>query len=199
MATAVKPIERAVPLYRLTVNQYETMIAAGVFPGGAHVELLGGLLVEKMTKDDPHDTIVVVLAELLRRVVPPGWFVREEKSLKLGRYWRPEPDLTVVRGRPMEYFHRTPQAADLALATEVVNTSYAKDRGVMWRRYAASRIPIYWIVNYPKRQIEVHGDPAGRGKSARYESCQIYGEDAEVPVMIDGREVGRIAVRDLLP
>jgi hypothetical protein len=41
--------------YRLTVRQFETMIDAGVFHNDDRVDLLGGFLVDKMVKNDPHD------------------------------------------------------------------------------------------------------------------------------------------------
>jgi hypothetical protein len=41
--------------YRLTVRQFETMIDAEVFHNDDRVELLGGILVDKMVKNDPHD------------------------------------------------------------------------------------------------------------------------------------------------
>src|SRR5258708_16857197 len=100
MATRAKPTATAaITPYRLTVGQFETMIAAGVFPDRARVELLGGVLVERMTKNNPHNFAVGELADALRRLLPPGFFVAEEKSVTLGRRSRPEPDAGVVRGR----------------------------------------------------------------------------------------------------
>ncbi len=199
MATVAPPVAPAIPLYRLTVDQFAKMIDAGVFADGARVELLGGLLVEKMTTNDPHDYAIGTLDDLTRPMLPAGWITREQQSLKLGRFWRPEPDFVIVRGFRKDYLSRTPRPADLALLVEVADSSYAKDRGPKWRGYAAARVAPYWIANFPKRRLEIYDAPAGRGNSARYESCQVFGQDAEVPVRIEGREVGRIAVRELLP
>ena len=88
---------------------------------------------------------------------------------------------------------------DIAIVAEVADSSYAKDRGKKWRKYAAAKLAIYWIVNLPARRIEVYTAPSGRGKSAGYRDVSIYGEDDEVPVVIEGRELGRIKVRDVLP
>src|SRR4051812_15916001 len=85
-------------LYRLDVQQFEKMIEAGVFPEGVHVELLGGLLVAKMTKNPPHDYAVGETADILRGIVGRNWKVSEEKSSALGRSWMPEPDIAVIRG-----------------------------------------------------------------------------------------------------
>ena len=40
---------------------------------------------------------------------------------------------------------------------------------------------------------------SGRGKKAAYRAVATFGKDVEVPVVIDGREVGRIGVKDILP
>ena len=89
--------------YRLTVRQFEKMIDAGVFRDEDHVELLGGLLVDKMVKHPPHNVAVGSLAALFRVLLGPGWFVNEEKSIQLGRWSRPEPDVAVIRGRLKDY------------------------------------------------------------------------------------------------
>jgi hypothetical protein len=61
-------------------------------------------------------------------------------------------------------------------------------------KYASCRILTYWIVNIPERRIEVHSSPSGRGKAAQYRDRKDYGPDARVPVIVEGREVGRIKV-----
>ena len=53
--------------YRLTVRQFEKMIDAGIFRDEDHVELLGGLLVDKMVKHPPHNVAVGNLAALSAR------------------------------------------------------------------------------------------------------------------------------------
>jgi Uma2 family endonuclease len=188
----------AVP-YRLTVHQFEKMIDAGIFRDEDHVELLGGLLVDKMIKNPPHNVAVASTAAFFRGLLGPGWFVSEEKSIQLGRWSRPEPDVAVIRGQLKDYSQRNPTAAEIGIIAEVADSSYPKDRGKKWREYAAARIPVYWIVNLHQRQIEVYSAPTGRGKTARYEASQTYGQDDEVPVILEGRELGRINVRDVLP
>ncbi len=198
MATQIVTSTPAIVPYRLTVRQVEKMLGAGVFPESANFELLGGLLVDKMTKEEPHNFAVDELAVGLRHLLPAGWYLREEKSVRMGRHWLPEPDIAVFRGCREDLRTRRPMPDHLALIAEVADTSYAKDRGPKWRRYAAVRIPSYWIVNLPKRQIEVYSEPAGRGQAAEYQGLTAYGVEAEIPVVLDGQPLGRIAVRDLL-
>ena len=185
--------------YRLTVRQFERMIDAGVFRDADHVELLGGLLVDKMVKKPPHNVAVGSLATELRGRLPAGWFVNEEKPIQLSRWSQPEPDVAVIRGRLKDYGEKGPTAVHVGLLAEVADSSYPKDRGAKWCKYAAAKIAVYWIVNLPQRQVEVYTSPSGRGKSAAYRNVKTYGADEQVPVVVDGRELGRIAVRDILP
>lgn len=47
--------------------------------------------------------------------------------------------------------------------------------------------------------LAVPTDPTGSGVRAKYRSCHIFGQDDEVPVILVGKEVGQIRVRELLP
>ncbi len=206
MATDIEPTTEVSPAteatwkpYRLNVRQFLAMIDAGIFPHDAHVELLGGILIEMMVKGNPHDYSLGAVAEELRRLTPEGWILREDKSLQLGPRSRPEPDVAVVRGPRQQYSKRTPHARETALVVEVASSTYAYDRGEKWRAYASARIPIYWIVNLEKNQIEVYSQPIGRGKNASYYEAATHGIDDVIPVTMSGQQVGRIAVKDVLP
>src|ERR1017187_8297616 len=109
--------------YRISVRQFEKMIDAGVFGEHDHVELLEGILVNRMTKNEPHNFTVGELAEALRAIVNPDWVVREEKSIVLGRFSRPEPDLAVARGPRERYRSVSPKMPDLGLLVEVADSS----------------------------------------------------------------------------
>jgi Uma2 family endonuclease len=82
---------------------------------------------------------------------------------------------------------------------EVSDTTYRKDSGIKLRRYAHVRVPHYWIVNLERRQVEVHREPQGRHGKAYYRFVEIHAEDDEVAVVIDGHDLGRIAVKEILP
>ncbi len=185
--------------YRLSVRQYLKMIAAGVFPPETHAELLGGILVQPMTKGDSHNYTLLAFPIVLRDIIPQEWLVAEEISLRLGPKSRPEPDVMVLQGPVPRYKGQPPTPQDVALVVEVAESSYRYDRGHKWKRYAAAQIPVYWIINIKKRQIEVYRDPAGIEVNAEYRTAEVYGEDGTVPVLIAGAEVGRVAVRDILP
>ena len=89
---------------------------------------------------------------------------------------------------------RLPAAGDILLIVEVSDTTYAKDRGRKYRRYAAHQLPIYWIVDLNRRRVEVFRSPAGKS----YGTVDVYQEGDLVPVVLDGQHLGSVAVADIL-
>jgi hypothetical protein len=53
-------------------------------------------------------------------------------------------------------------------------------------------------VNLIDRRIQVYSDPTGPADDPTYGQRQDFGPSDEVSVVLEGREVGRISVRDLL-
>jgi Uma2 family endonuclease len=200
MATETKKDEaRAVrKLYRLSVPQFLASIQIGVFPHGPRLELLAGLLVAQLSRTDPHDYVVGALGDELRRIVPGGWFVREEKAVTLGRYSRPVPDLAIVKAPRSLYARRAPTEQETALIVEVSESTYRLERGLKWRLYASAGVPCYWIINLHERQIEVYRNPEGKGRAASYRECTAFQPGDEVPVFINGQDVGRVPFREIL-
>ena len=186
------------PIFRLTVEQYHEMIRAGILGPDDHVELLEGWLVRKMTKNPPHVVSTALTADELRRIVPAGWHVANQDPVTT-RDSEPEPDVSVVRGKVRDYTKRHPGPEDLALAVEVADTSLERDRRLKARVYARAQIPIYWIVNINERVLEVYTQPTSLGRWPKYSSQDVLREGQSVTVVLDGRKVGKIAVRDLLP
>jgi len=131
-----------------------------------------------------------------------GWTIREEKPILIGRYWAPKPDIAVLRGSDAIYAARHPRPRDVALLVEVSDTTYHRDRGRKWRRYAAAGIPIYLIVRLkgPDTLIEVWTGPTGRGRVAHYTDVVRYSARAgeSVPIELDGSEHGQVAVVNLV-
>ncbi len=184
-------------IYQMTRRQYRKAIDAGVF-GDKRVELLGGIPFV-MSQNPPHALAALnVHLALLALAAQPKWVVAKDHDLSL-RSWQPLPDVVILRGPKSTYGIRLPQAADVALLVEVSDTTYAKDSGPKLRRYATFRIPVYWIVDLNRRIVEVRTGPFGKGKQAGYAHCDLYREGDLVPVELDGQEVGRVAVSDLLP
>jgi len=188
----VSPLAPADPgQYRLTVDEFER-IAEGL---DKPVELVDGYLMERTDMDPPHVLVTERLRRRLDRLVPEGWFARDEKPLRIPDFNERLPDVAVVRGDPEVYGTRHPGPEDIAILIEVSASTIRRDRGEKQTLYGSSGIPIYWIVNLKNRQVEVYTSPGPDG----YASRNDFREGHDVSVVIDGVEVGRIAVADILP
>ncbi len=187
-------------LYRLNVDQYHRIAEAGIIPSKAPVMLLEGLLVTKMTKNQPHLVATELVQGALTRAVPPGWFVSMGNPVTIrDDASEPEPDAKVVRGEPRDYNGRRVEPGDVALIVEVSDSSLADDQGIMKRIYARAGVPTYWIVNIPAGRLEVYTEPTGPDQNPDYRRREELGPDGVATLRLDGQEVARIAVRDLLP
>jgi Uma2 family endonuclease len=182
-------------LYRLTVQQFDRMILDGTIADADRVELIEGLLVTKMGRYRPHVQGGNKGFWSLARILGPGWHVRKEDPVVVSEWSKPEPDLVVVRGRVADYDNRDVTAADVALVVEIADSSLSADQNDMARAYAGGGIPVYWIVNLVDRQVEVYTGPGPAG----YAVTNVFGLDQDFPIVIDGVEVGRIAVAELMP
>jgi Uma2 family endonuclease len=185
-------------IWRLSVDQYHQMIRAGILTDEDPVELLEGWLVVKMPKNSPHRAATRLTSQALERLVPAGWYVGSQDPVTFLDS-EPEPDLVVVRGDRRQYADHHPSPQDLALIGEVADTTLQRDRTSKKRLYAEAGIPIYWIVNLSEKQFEICSEPSGPADQPDYRRRQDYGAADTVPVVVDGREIGRVAVADLLP
>ncbi len=186
-------------LYRLSVDQYRQLIGLGFFEEpGQKAELLEGVLVRKMTKYPPHVLVTKQAFDLLTASIPAGWHVAKEDPIETLDSV-PEPDLAVIRGTAKDYGNRWPGPADLALVVEVSDASLRLDQKTKRFLYAKASIPFYWIINLKGRKVEVHSDPTGPADRPDYRQRTEYGIEDAVPLVIEGREVARIVVRELLP
>jgi len=152
--------------YHFDVRQFRRMAAAGIF-NDQKVELVAGKIYP-MTDLPPHTFAVGRFHEALRALLRrEEWTIREEKPVLIGRYWAPKPDIAVLRGSDAIYAARHPRPRDVALLTEVADTTYHRDRGRKWRRYASAGIPTYMIVRLkgphtPSRFGQVPSAEAGQ-------------------------------------
>jgi Uma2 family endonuclease len=183
-------------LARLTVDQYEVMVDSGVFTKRDRFTLINGLLVANVPKSPRHTFIAKNLGRRLKRLIPSGWDFRIEDAVRLPDS-EPEPDLSMARGDIEDYAERHPEPADLAMVVEVVASSVSEDRQ-MAHVYGPAGIPVYWIVNLNARQVEVYTLLNRRG-ARRYGKPRVFKVGQSVPVLIEGVEVGRISVADILP
>ncbi|HEX8325692.1 MAG TPA: Uma2 family endonuclease [Tepidisphaeraceae bacterium] len=186
------------PIFKLSVEAYHELVRLGQLTSDDKVELIEGVLVHRMSKNPPHEFCKNQLVVILSRLLPPGWFCRTEAPLTLGD-GEPEPDVSVVRGNNRDFLQRHPHAADVGLVIEVSDTTHRRDRGSKRRAYARGGVGVYWIVDLTTRQVEVHTDPNPAAEPPTYAEPRHYGAGESIPVMLDGKRIGEVAVSDVLP
>jgi hypothetical protein len=100
-ATRIAAVPEA-PIYRLSPEQYLAMGDAGILAEDEKVELLEGVIVEKMTRNPPHMVACSLLLRHLTRVLPGGWFLAMQGPVTTADSL-PEPDAAVIRGGERDY------------------------------------------------------------------------------------------------
>ena len=189
--------ERDVATRRLRRSEYDRLIDLGMFVG-EHIELLDGLLVVAEPQNSPHMATVMHVAQVLNAAFGPGWHARIQGPLALDDASEPEPDIAMVRGRPLDYAGAHPATAPLVV--EVANSSLRLDRRIKGGLYARARVPEYWIVNLVDGVLEVHRDPQpapDHDFGAVYRSVERYDRSATVTPL--AAPAASISVGRLLP
>lgn len=186
------------PVWRLSIEQYHRMIQTGILTDDDPVELLEGCLITKMPKNPPHRLVTKLTRETITRLLPEGWYVDSQEPITTDDS-EPEPDIVVVRGDPRQYCDRHPQPHEIAVVIEVSDTTLQRDRNLKKRLYARAGIPVYWIINLPENQIEIYTQPSGQTEFPDYQQRQDYLLTDEVPIVIEGYEVGQFTVSEVLP
>jgi Uma2 family endonuclease len=155
---------------KLTIGQYDRMIAAGIFDRRQHVELIHGELRDMTPIGPEHEIAVDKLNEWSMESLPQKkvW-VRVQNSIGIIELdSAPEPDIAWVARR--DYRTGRPRSSDVLLIIEVSATSLAFDRGEKCELYASVGIQEYWIVNLVEHCIEVHREPS----HGKYQSVVAY-------------------------
>lgn len=140
-------------------QEYDRMIAAGVFHPEVRLELIDGEIINMTPQGSLHATAVQLAEDLLKAAFSTEFSIRVQMPLALDDSSEPEPDLAVVTGSPRDYRDAHPSSA--VLIVEVADTTLSFDRQQKKRLYAHTSIQEYWIINLIDEQLEVYRDPQG--------------------------------------
>lgn len=138
--------------------EYERLIDLGIFHEDERLELLGGHLLVREPQGDPHALAIELCHDALRVALGPDWRVRVHLPVALDDDSEPEPDLSVVQGRPREIKGRSIPSHPV-LIVEVAESSLAFDRRDKGGLYARAGVADYWILNLVDRLLEVYRKP----------------------------------------
>jgi Uma2 family endonuclease len=154
-----------IPMWPLTVDDFERMVDAGILAEDDRVELLNGQLSEMSPQGPRHAGILQALAAtFIRAIDPAAAGVRVQLPLRLAPLSEPEPDIAVVA--PGANTREHPTAAMLVI--EIAVTSLRVNQGTKAEIYAAAGIPEYWVIDVPGRTVRIYQRPV----DAAYGSCR---------------------------
>ncbi len=140
-------------------QEYDRMIAVGIFHPEVRLELIDGEIINMTPQGSRHATTVQLAEDLLRVAFSTEFSIRIQMPLALNDSSEPEPDLAVVTGSPRDYRDAHPSSA--VLIVEVADATLSFDRKQKKKLYARTSIQEYWIINLTDEQLEVYRDPQG--------------------------------------
>lgn len=179
-----------------TRDEYYRLAEEGYFRG-KHVQLVEGEIIQMPPMKHPHALCVMKADTWLRTIFSqPQFLIRIQMPMNALENSDPEPDFAILSG-PLEAMTDHPTTALLII--EVSDTSVRLDRRKA-SLYAAAGVPEYWIINIPKRCIELFRDPIPDESAEfgfRYAQASSLEESASLSPL--SMPVATVKVSDLLP
>ncbi|HHJ37985.1 MAG: hypothetical protein AXA67_12560 [Methylothermaceae bacteria B42] len=156
--------------HRITVEEFQRMGEAGIFPEDKRVELIEGEIIDMGPIGNPHASSVRKLIHTLSRQINGKALLDVQNPILLDESSEPQPDIVILRPRSDFYATHTPTAKDVLLLIEVADTSLDYDHNVKIPLYARHGIPEVWLIDLENQVIEVYRNPTPQG----YTSVQAY-------------------------
>jgi Uma2 family endonuclease len=159
-----------------SVKEYEELIDSGFFVGKKRVELIEGELIEKMTQGDPHIGCINRLNWFFTRNLNDDCLVSVQNAMVVNPYSAPEPDIAILNFRKDFYSTGKAKPEDVLLVIEVSDSTVRYDRQTKMPLYARAGIEEAWLVNLPRKILEVYRSP----RNGKYEVVQKLLRDESV-------------------
>ena len=154
-------VERARRLF--TRDEYHRMGEVGILKPTDRVELIRGEIVQMSPIGRRHAAFVNNLNQLLVLRLGGRAIVSVQNPVAVADDSEPQPDLAILRRRPIPYKEAEATAADALLLIEVAETSLAYDRTTKLRLYAEAGVAEYWLVNCAAETVDVFRGPGPDG------------------------------------
>lgn len=156
--------------WHFNVDEYYRMAKAGVLKPDDRVELIEGEIIRMSPIGSLHAACVRALDLGFSELFGRKYVVSVQSPVRLGDFSEPEPDVALLKPRDDLYAKRHPLPEDVVVIIEVSDSTLLSDRNVKIPLYARAGIPEAWLVNLPKRMIEVYYDLV----NGRYRKCQKF-------------------------
>ncbi len=169
---------------RMSVADYHKLGELGLLP--EKIELIDGVLINKMPKPPKHTYIINAVSKFLRKIFEPkGFYIQVEQPITTPQS-EPEPDISVIQGSEKNFYSEHPATARLVV--EVSLTTYDLDFQKQFI-YAESNVSEYWLINLKDMEVEVYKNPA----SGKYLEKRIYRSSDSIEV-----EGTKVELKDFL-
>jgi len=146
-----------------TIDEFQLIEDAGIFPPDSRFELIRGEIIEMADPTGPHIGRVNKLNRLFTSRLGETVIVSVQNAVRIRRILpmsRPRPDIALLKPLPELFGSFEPTPEDVLLLVEISDTTVRYDTNTKTPLYAEAGIPEYWILNIGKQVLEVRSDPA---------------------------------------
>lgn len=180
------------PRRPFTADEVLRMVETGILAEDEPVELIGGELIIVSPQGPAHSSLTALLRQHLEQAHANSHHVRDHSPVQGGAHSLPEADLALTRGAATDYLEALPGPTDVDLVVEIslTNQRLARKKAAI---YAAAGYPTYWLLDVPRRRLELRSGPTPDGA---YQRTELLAEDAHVALPTLDRS---LRVAELLP
>ena len=147
----------------ISVRDYDEMIEYGILTSDDKVELLNGIIIEKMPKGIKHAAVNDRVADVFREKLGNRAVIRNRNPIVLDDYAEPEPNLVLAKPPREIYSERHPTPEDILLIIEISDSTLGCDRVTKCLAYAKAGIQQYIVFNLQDDSLEDYRNPATDG------------------------------------
>jgi len=173
----------------ISVEEYDRMIEHGILTTEDKVELLNGVIINKMPKGTKHASVNDRVTRLFYRLFDDKVIVRNQNPIYLSEISEPEPDVVLAVPDKDFYSERHPTPADILLIVEISDSTLGRDRFAKGLTYAKAGIRQYLVLNVQDQTIEDYQNPNedGYGSKQTYRNGEAFNLIAfsEIEIRVD--------------
>ncbi|HZQ36909.1 MAG TPA: Uma2 family endonuclease [Dehalococcoidia bacterium] len=173
---AASPATLERPRRRFSADDYDRIIAAGIFEEDEPVELCDGEVVYMAPIGAAYSASVDRGNAFFTPRTAGKAIVRVQSSFRLNDWWQPEPDLLLLRYRDDFYHEALPRVEDVLLLIEVADSSLLCDRERKIPQYGKDGIGESWLVDLANERLLVYRTPL----DGRYSETRSLGRGAPI-------------------
>lgn len=157
-------------LRQITIAEYDLMIESGVFDENDQIELLNGVIIEKMPKGTKHSSANDRASKLFYRNLTDDVIIRSRNPIWLDKFSELEPDVVLAKFKEDEYENSHPTPDEILLILEIADSTLGYDRNTKGSAYARAGIRQYILLNVQEKTLEDYREPSADG----FQSKQTY-------------------------